>query len=100
MVVSRAWNRVDVKVELITVEAAKGVELQGLVYRGVGRAGNMGVSGRGAMIPRVGVPGGGIAGTPAALVTIGRMGRNGSAGAAVLQGALVGGCFRCAEGGH
>ena len=32
IVTSRAWNRVDVKVEIMTVEAAKGTVVRGLVY--------------------------------------------------------------------
>lgn len=49
VVVSRAWNRVDVKVELMTAEAAKGVVIRGLVYCGMRRTVYMAVGGRGCL---------------------------------------------------
>ena len=35
MVVSKAWNRADVKVEVMKAEAAKGVVVRGLVCCGM-----------------------------------------------------------------
>ena len=53
-VIGRAWNRVDVKVEIMTAEAAKGAVVRGLVYCGMKRTVHMVVGGGGARIPRLG----------------------------------------------
>ena len=45
VVVGRAWNRVDVKMELMMAEAARGVVMRGLVYCGTRRTVHMPVGG-------------------------------------------------------
>ena len=57
-VIGRAWNRVDVKVEIMTAEAAKGAVVRGLVYCGMKRTVHMAVGGGGASTLRVGPRGG------------------------------------------
>ena len=52
--VSRAWNRVDVKVELMRAEAAKCAVVRGLIYSGMKRRVHMAVGGGGANVPRLG----------------------------------------------
>ena len=54
VVISRAWNRLDVKMELMTAEAAKGAVTRGLVYCGTKRTVHMAVSGSGASVARTG----------------------------------------------
>ena len=39
--IGRAWNRVDVKVEIMTAEAAKGAVVRGLIYCGMKRTVHM-----------------------------------------------------------
>ena len=51
-VTNRAWNRVDVQVEIMTAEAAKGTVVRGLVYCGTSRTVHMAVTGGGASVPR------------------------------------------------
>ena len=41
VVIGRAWNRVDVKMELMTAEAARGAVMRGLVYCGTKRTVHM-----------------------------------------------------------
>ena len=53
-VIGRAWNRVDVMVEIMKPEAAKGAVVRGLVYCGMKRTVHMAVGGGGASIPRLG----------------------------------------------
>ena len=99
-VINRAWNRVDVKVEIMTAETARGAVVQGLIYCGMKRTVHMAVGGGGASVPRLG-PGmeaavcvrrGGLRVAPAALFRPLRMGRGG-----VLP---VGACFCCRKIGH
>ena len=52
--VSRAWNRVDVKVELMRAEAAKCAVVRGLIYSGMKRRVHMAVGSGGANVPRLG----------------------------------------------
>ena len=107
-VIGRAWNRVDVKVEIMTGEPAKGAMVWGLVYCGMKRTVQMAVGGGGASIPRLG-PRVGAAeiqetggshigpemdGKPPAMGppprTIGM----------ALRRPLVGACFKCRKTGH
>lgn len=52
VVVSKGWNCVDVKVELMTAESAKGAVVRGLVYAGMKRTVHMTVGGGGASLTR------------------------------------------------
>ena len=52
---NRAWNRVAVKVEIMTAEAARGTVVRGLVYCGTSRMVHMAVVGGGASVPRQGL---------------------------------------------
>ena len=53
VVVSRAWNRVDVMVELIMAEASKGAVIRRLVYCGIRRTVHMAAGGGGASVARL-----------------------------------------------
>ena len=100
VVVSRAWNRVDVKMELMTAEAAKGAVVRGLVYCGTRRTVHMAVGGGGASVARAKhvdvTPLGAIAGMPRTR-QLGRVGRVTGSG---LGRTMAGGCFRCGLVGH
>ena len=107
-VIGRAWNRVDVKVEIMTAEAAKGAVVRGLIYCRMKRTVHMAVGGGGVSIlwlgPRVGAAeiqrtggrhiGPGMDAKPPAMgpppLTI-KM---------ALRRPLVGTCFRCRKTGH
>ena len=52
VVVSKAWNSVDVKVELMTTDAARSAVVWGLVYHGMRLTVHMAVPGGGASVPR------------------------------------------------
>ena len=52
VVVGRAWNRVDVKMELMMAEAARGAVMRGLVYCGTRRTVHMPVGAGGASLVR------------------------------------------------
>ena len=52
VVIGRAWNRMDVKMELMTAEAARGAVMRGLVYCGGKRTVLMAVGGGSASVPR------------------------------------------------
>ena len=96
---NRAWNRVDIKVEIMTAEAAKGTVVRGLVYCWTRRMVHMAVGGGGARDPRQGLQ-------PS---TVGIGGRRPMATPAIGYGPLrvsevrarpVGACFRCKKNGH
>ena len=53
-VIGRAWNRVNMKVEIMTTEAAKEAVVGGLVYCGMKRTVHMAVGGGGANVHRLG----------------------------------------------
>ena len=99
-VVSRAWNRVDVKMELMTAEAAKGAVVRGLVYCGTRRTVHMAVGGGGASVARArpvdAAPLGAIAGVPRTR-QLSQVGRTAGSG---LRRTMAGGCFRCGLAGH
>ena len=94
VVVSRAWNRVDVMVELITAEAAKGAVIWGLVYCGMRRTVHMAAGGGGASVARLvhGTGGGRVDPRSSVGLTIERPTRMVERGVRQLQ---VGTCFRC-----
>ena len=100
VVVSSEWNRVDVKMELMTAEAAKGAVVTGLVYCGSRRTVHMAVGGGGASVARANpvnaAPLGAIAGVPRA----GQLGRGGRVTGSGLGRTMAGGCFRCGLVGH
>ena len=107
-VIGRAWNRVDVKVEIMTAEAAKGAVVWGLVYCGMKRTVNMAVGGGRARVPRLGPQvdateiqrtGGRYmgAGMGGKLPAIGPLPQ--AIGMALWQ-PLVGACFRCRKTGY
>ena len=73
VMVNRAWNRVDVKVELKTGGAAKGAVVRGLVYSGLKRTVHAAVGGGGACMTRLAQETGG-----------GRMGRRMVAGSPLV----------------
>ena len=92
--ISRAWNRVDVKMELMTAEAAKGAVVRGLVYCGTRWTVHMAVGGGGASVARTkaveAAPLGAIARVPRAW-QLGQVGRVTGSG---LGRTMTGGCFR------
>ena len=98
--ISRAWNRVDVKMELMTAEAAKGAVVRGLVYCGTRWTVHMAVGGGGASVARTkaveAAPLGAIARVPRAW-QLGQIGRVTGSG---LGRTIAGGCFRCGLVGH
>ena len=100
MVVSRAWNRVDVKMELMTAEAAKGAVVRGLVYCGTRRTVHMAVGGGGASVARAkpvdAAPLRAVARVPRAR-QLGQVGRVAGSG---LGRIMAGGCFRCGLVSH
>ena len=107
-VIGRAWNRVDVKVEIMTAEAAKGAVVRGLVYCEMKRTVHMAVGGGGASIPRLG-PRVGTAeihvtgGRPIGPGMDGRLPARGPPPKTVgmaLRRPLVGACFKCRKTGH
>ena len=98
-VTNRAWNRVAVKVEIMTPEAARGTVVRGLVYCGTRRTVHMAVGGGGASVLRQGLQPG----------TVGIGDRRLMATPATGYGPLrvsgvsarpVGACFRCKKNGH
>ena len=107
-VIGRAWNRVDVKVEIMTAEAAKGAVVRGLVYCGMKRTVHMAVGGGGASIPRLGLRVStaetqGAGGRPIGPGMDGRMPTRGPPPRTVgmaLRRPLVGACFKCRRTGH
>ena len=100
MVVSRAWNRVDVKMELMKAGVAKGVVVRGLVYYGTRRNVHMAVGGGGASVARAKPV------DAAPLVAIARvppprqMSQVGRVAGSGLGRTMAGGCFRCGLVGH
>ena len=107
-VIGRAWNRVDVQVEIMTAEAAKGAVVRGLIYCGMKRTVHMAVGGGGASVPMLGPRVGtaetqGTGGHPIGpgmderLPAVGLPPR--TMGMA-LRRPLAGVCFRCRKTGH
>ena len=100
VVISRAWNRLDVKMEFMTAEAAKGAVTRGLVYCGTKQTVHMAVSGSGASVARTGPV------DKARLRAYTRVPQAGQQG--LVKGVagecsgrtMVGSCFRCGIAGH
>ena len=107
-VIGRAWNRVDVKVEIMTAEAAKGAVVWGLVYCGMKRTVHMAVGGGGVSIPRLGprvvtAEVQATGGRPIGPGMDGRLPTRGPPTSTVgmaLRRPLVGACFKCRKTGH
>ena len=107
-VIGRAWNRVDVKVEIMTAEAAKGAVVRGLVYCGMKSTVHMAVGVGEASIPRLGPQVGaaeiqGTGGRPIGPGMNGRLPARGPPPRTVgmaLRRPLVGACFRGWKTGH
>ena len=98
-VTNRVWNRVDVKVEIMTAEAAKVTVVRGLVYCGTRRTVHMAAGGGGASVLRQGLQ----------TSTVGIGVRRPLATRATAYGPLrvsgvsaqpVGACFQCKKNGH
>ena len=100
VVVSRAWNRVDVKMELMTAEAARGAVMRGLVYCGMRRTVHMAVGGGGAAVTRARLVDTGPLRAPPQMTRAGQLGHDGRAAGAGLGRTMAGGCFRCGLVGH
>ena len=100
VVVSRAWNRVDVRMVLMTAEAAKGAVVRGLVYCGTRRTVHLAVGGGSASVAKAkpvdATPLGAIARVPRA----GQLGQVGRVTGLGLGRTMAGGCFRCGLVGH
>ena len=100
MVVSRAWNRVDVKMQLMTAEAARGAVMRGLVYCGTKRTVHIAVGGGSATVARTRLIDMGPLRAPALVPLAGQLGQVGRAASAGLGRAMAGGCFLCELVGH
>ena len=107
-VIGRAWNKVDVKVEIMTAEAARGAVVRGLVYCGMKRTVHMAVGGGGASVLRLGPQVGTVeiqrtGGRPIGPEMNGRLSVRGPPPRTVgtaLRRPLVGACFRYGKAGH
>ena len=100
VVVSKAWNRVDFKMELMRAEAAKGVVMKGLVYCATRRTVHMAVGGGGTSVTRVGPIGGAPLRTSTRVPRIGQLGQVGGAVGVGPRRTVVGNCFRSGLVGH
>ena len=100
MVVRRALNRVDVKMELMTAEAAKGAVVRGLVYCGRRRTVHMAVGGGGASVARANTVDAAPRGAIARVLLAGQLGQVGRVTGSGLGRTMAGGCFRCGLVGH
>ena len=98
-VANRAWNRVDLKVEIMTAEAAKGTVVRGLMYYWTMRMVHMVVGGGGASVTRRGLQSGAVwigARRPIAAPATGY----GPMRVSGLGMRPVGACFRCKKNGN
>ena len=100
VVIGRAWNRVDVKMELMTAEAARGVVMRGLMYCGTRRAVHMAVGGGGASVTRARQVHRTPSRAPADVPRARQLGQVGKVMGAGLGRTKVGGCFPCGLVGH
>ena len=100
VVVSRAWNRVDVKMELMTAEDAKGAVMRGLMHCGTRQTVHMAVGGGGAAAARARSVDTGPLRAPAWVTRVGQLGQVGRVAAAGPRRTMAGGCFRCGLMGH
>ena len=92
VVVSRAWNRVDVKMELMTAEAARGAVMRRLVYCGTRWTVHMAAGGGGAAVARARQVDMGPLRAPAPVHRTRRLSQVGSAAGAELGRTMAGGC--------
>ena len=95
VVIGRAWNRVDVKMELMTAEAARGAVMRGLVYCGTKRTVHMVVGGGGASVASVGPIDMTPPRAPMRVPQARQLGQVGRVTGAGLGRTMAGGCFRC-----
>ena len=100
VVIGRAWNRVDVKMELMTAEAAQGAVMRGLVYCGTRRTVHMAVGGGGASVTRVGQVDRTPPRAPTGVPLARQLGQVGKVMGAGLRRTMAGGCFWCGLVGH
>ena len=100
VVVGRAWNRVDVKMELMTAEAARGAVMRGLVYCGTRRTGHMAVGGGGASVAREKPVDKAPLEAPARVPRAGQLGQVGRVTGTGLRRTMAWGCFQCGLVGH
>lgn len=100
VVVSKEWNRGDVKVEIMTAEAAKGAVARGLMYCGRKRTVHMAIGGRGASITRQTQGTSGRQVSPRLVVGWPPVGPHPRAVGITIRRPLVGACFRCWKTGH
>lgn len=100
VVISRAWNRVDVKLESMRAEAAKGAVMRGLAYCGMRRTVHMAVGGGGASMARTDVMGNAPPRVPVIMPGARRVSRDGGSGNVRPGRTLAGNCFRCGRAGH
>ena len=100
VVVSKAWNRVDVKMEVMTAEAAKGAVVRGLVYCGTRRTVHMAVGGGGASVARTKPVDTAPLGAPPREPRARQLGQVERVIGSGLGRTLAGGCFRCGLVGH
>ena len=98
-VTNRVWNTVDVKVEIMTAEAAKGTVVWGLVYCGTSRTVHMAAGGGGASVLRQGLQTSTVEiGVRRPLAT--RATAYGPLRVSGVSARPVGACFWCKKNGH
>ena len=100
VVVSRAWHRVDVKIEVMTAEAARGTVVRGLMYCGTRRTVHMAVGGGGASVARAKPVDTTPLGAPTIVPRARQLGQVGKVTGSGLGRTLAGGCFRSGLVGH
>lgn len=93
-VVSRAWNRVDIK------EAAEGAVVWGLLYYGMKQTVHMAVGSGGASVTRQAQEISNISGSLGMVARSLRGGPTPQAIGTAVRRSLVGACFRCRKTGH
>ena len=99
-VVSKAWNRFDVKVELMTAEAAKGAVVRGLSYGEMNGTVHTAVGGRGASVTRHAQGTGNRRASLGMAAEVPRVGPLPAAVGLAVRRPLVGACFWCRKAGH
>ena len=100
VVVGRAWNKVDVQMELMTTEAARGAVMRGLVYCGTRRTVHMAVGAGGASVAREKPVDKAHLEAPTRVPRAGKLGQVGSVTSTGLRRMMAGGCLRCGLVGH
>ena len=100
VVIGRAWNRVVVKMVLMTAEAARGAVMRGLVYCGAKRTVHMAVGGGGASVARSRPIDMAPPRAPARVPRAGQLGQVERAAGVGLGRTMAGSCFPCGLVGH